>query len=252
MRPRADTQLRRSAQGDGAVPGHGVAAGVVAVAHQANGHQRAGRFAKGAKVVGPDVALVVAPLRETLRPRLDYDFADAVGARAADHAFHRALVAPDIHQRGVGHFFAGEQAREFVDHGVFGGKLAAVALKGQDQAHRRVVAVALAHVGIGNEFGHQPRKVDPAKRLGLDAHRRAQHAGRRLGVCLERGAQAPGAAGGAVVQTVDGGSFTGQLHFLPRGLRHRVPGVPALRWRHRGIGLLCGAAHQQSHKPARQ
>ena len=60
-------QRRRPA--DRAVPGLRRGARVVAVGHDADAHQRAGRFAEGALEVGADVALVVQPLVQLARHR---------------------------------------------------------------------------------------------------------------------------------------------------------------------------------------
>src|SRR5688572_24532556 len=95
-----------------AIPGAGGGAGIVAVAHDAYAHQRAGLFTECPLEVGADVAVVIQPLVELACAGLDHQFAHAVGARALDHGARFALVAPHVHERGVRHFLTRERERQ--------------------------------------------------------------------------------------------------------------------------------------------
>ena len=57
---------------------------------------------------------------DAISARLDHQFANAVCAPVVHHRAHGQLVGPHVHEGGVRHFFAGEHAGQFRQHGVFG------------------------------------------------------------------------------------------------------------------------------------
>ena len=143
-------------QADLAVPGLGPALGVIAVRHDANAHQLSRRFAKGGFEIGANVALVVAPLVQTQRAGLNHYLAHPVRARTMNNGANRPLIAPDVHQGGVRHLFAGYQTCQLVERRVFGREVGPIPLEGQHQAYRRVIALARCQISILDEGWHQP------------------------------------------------------------------------------------------------
>ena len=90
----------------------------IGLGHDADADQLAGRFAKGFLKISPDVSLIVQPALELMGAGFDDDFLNSIGARIDNNRLDRAMIAPHIHQSGVRHFFMGQRANQFVEHGV--------------------------------------------------------------------------------------------------------------------------------------
>lgn len=156
-----------------------IAAGVVGVGHDAHRADPPRFLAEGAAVILDDVARDFLPVAEPFTPGFDDDHADARGVSVGNHRFARRLVAPDVHQRGVGQLLPGEQADAVEQHAVLWCQFSHVAVEADHQPRGGVLEVFLRIVGLRDQFIDLPAPLQQRPGAGIQRQRVDQAGGRR-------------------------------------------------------------------------